>query len=137
MTKYDEEFEKRVEDAALTAAGAGAVAGVGIAAMAEVMSLAVGSTAVVMGAAPLAILGAVAGLAAYGWTTLFSRSDHKTAITPLYSRSGDRTVQSVEVSKELLSGLETFFLYGTADLTTLNPDGYDLCGEEDNDIDIN
>jgi hypothetical protein len=136
MTKYHEEFEDRVEGAALTAAGAGAAAGAGMAAMAEVMSLAVGGTAVVMGAAPLAILGAVAGLAAYGLTKLFSGSDDKTAITPLYSKSGDRTPKSVEVSDELLSGLETFFLYGNADFTTLNPEGYDLCGEEDRDIDI-
>lgn len=137
MTKYHEEFEERVEGAALTAAGAGAAAGVGIAAMAEVMSLAVGGTAVVMGAAPLAILGAVAGLAAYGLTKLFSGSDDKTAIMPLYSKSSDRTAQSVQVSEELLTGLETFFLYGNSDCTPLNPDGYDLCGEEDNNIDMN
>jgi hypothetical protein len=137
MTQYPEEFEERVESAALTAAGAGAAAGVGMAAMAEVMSLAIGGTAVVMGAAPLAILGAVAGLAAYGLTKLIRGSDERTVIMPLYSKSGDRTAQSAQVSEELLTGLETFFLYGNSDCTPLNPDGYDLCGEEDNDMDIN
>jgi hypothetical protein len=131
MTQYQEELEARLKSAALTAAG------VGIAAMAEVMSLTVKGTAVVIGVAPLAILGAVAGLAVYGLTKLFSSSDDTTTVTPLSSRSCDRTAQSVEVSKELLTGLETFFLYGNSDCTPLNPDGYDLCGEEDNDMDIN
>ena len=131
MTQHQEEIEARLKSAALAAAG------VGIAAMAEVMSLTVKGTAVVIGVAPLAILGAVAGLAVYGLIELVSSRDDTTTVTPLYLKSGDRTAQSVEVSEELISSLETFFLYGNSDCTPLNPDGYDLCGEEDNDMDIN
>lgn len=130
MTQHQEEIEARLKSAALAAAG------VGIAAMAEVMSLTVKGTAVVIGVAPLAILGAVAGLAVYGLIELVSSRDDTTTVTPLYPKSGDRTTQSVEVSEELISSLETFFLYGNSDCTPLNPDGYDLCGE-DNDMDIN
>lgn len=129
MTQYFKEFEDQAEGAALIAAGAGAAAGASLAAVAEVMGLAVGGTAVAIGAAPFVTLGAVAGLAVYGLTKFLSRSDEETVITSLHASSVDNGASSVEVSEELLSSLETFCLYANADLVILNPDGYDLCDE--------
>ncbi|HEY9675519.1 MAG TPA: hypothetical protein V6D11_29020, partial [Waterburya sp.] len=96
-----------------------------------------GGTAIALGAAPFAIIGAVAGLAAYGLAKVFAERDDETAMKPLScSRANDRT-SSVKVSKELISSFGTFFLYANSDLPNLNPDGYDLCGENGSELDNN
>lgn len=135
MTQHREQFEHQVEDAALIAAGTAVVVGAGIAAAVEGMGLAVGGTTIALGAAPFAVLSAVAGLAAYGLAKLFADHDEETAIQPLPCNSADEKTSSVKVSKELLSSFETFFLYANSDIPSLNPNGYDLCGEDGSELD--
>ena len=57
--------DKNLQEVA-TFAGSGAVAGAGVSSVLGGMGLAVGGTAVGIGMAPVAIVGAVVGLAAYG-----------------------------------------------------------------------
>jgi hypothetical protein len=134
MAQHQGKFEQQAEGTALIAAGTAIAVGAGIAATVEGMGLAVGGTAIALGAAPFAIIGAVAGLAAYGLAKVFAERDDETAMKPLScSRADDRT-SSVKVSEELISSFGTFFLYANSDLPGLNPDGYDLCGEDTSEV---
>ncbi len=135
MTQRHEQFEHQAEGAAFIAAGVGAAAGVSIATAVEGMGLALGGTAIALGAAPFVALGALAGLAAYGLTKVLSSSDDNIEIIPLPFTCADEGVSSVEVSDEFISSLGTFFLHANADLPGLNPDGYDLCGEDTSEVD--
>lgn len=126
MTQCHEEFKTQAESTAFIATGVGATVGASIAAAAGSMGSTVEGTVVAIETAFIFTLGTVVGLAAYGLSKLFTSSDKSTVVKPLISIRSDNKAESVKVSEELLSSLETFFLYANSDLGNLDPEGYDF-----------